>query len=115
LFIEILIGVYAHDNFIRPYAGDFLVVILLYCIIRTILNLPVVWVAVSVLLFSCFVEWTQFIKLADRLQLPRHSLARILLGDYFTWTDIGCYSCGIITVLAIEKATGSLHSRDYLL
>ena|SRR5712675_3116640 len=100
--IEMLIGLYAHDRIIRPYGGDFLVVILLYCLIRTFLRLPVLYIAGSVLLFSYFVEWTQYVKLADRLNLGRHSIARVLLGDYFTWMDIGCYTLGILIILSIE-------------
>jgi hypothetical protein len=101
--IEMLIGLYAHDEIIRPYGGDFLVVILLYCLVRAFLRLPVLPVAGSILLFSYFVEWTQYIKLADRLHLGRHSVARVLLGDYFTWVDIGCYTLGILTILSLER------------
>jgi len=31
LLIEILIALFVHDEFIRPYVGDALVVIVLYC------------------------------------------------------------------------------------
>jgi Protein of unknown function (DUF2809) len=103
LFIEILIGVYMHDQIIRPYGGDFLIVIMLYCMGRAFLNLRVILVAFSVLLFSYFIEWTQYLKLANWLHLPRHSLGRILIGDYFAWTDIICYTLGILTVLIIER------------
>jgi hypothetical protein len=102
LLIEIIIGAFMHDRFIRPYAGDFLVVILLYTFVRAFFNLQVIPAALVVLLFSYFVEWTQYLKLADHLQLSHHSLSRVLLGDYFTWTDILCYTAGIITVIAIE-------------
>jgi hypothetical protein len=93
-----------HDQFIRPYGGDFLAVILLYCIIRTFFNIPQWQVAGFVLLFSYVIEWLQYMKLADRLRLRPHSISRVLLGDYFTWTDILTYTLGILTVLAIEKA-----------
>jgi hypothetical protein len=32
---EVLIGTYMHDAIIRPYGGDFLVVILIYCIVKS--------------------------------------------------------------------------------
>ncbi len=38
LVVEILIAVYVHDRFIRPYFGDVLVVILVYCFLKTFLN-----------------------------------------------------------------------------
>jgi hypothetical protein len=92
-----------HDRFIRPYAGDFLVVILLYCFVRACFNLRVFPVASGVLLFSYLVEWTQYLKLADHLSLAHNSLARILIGDYFSWTDMLCYTGGFIVIIFFEK------------
>jgi len=31
-FVEAVIARYMHDSFIRPFGGDFLVVILMYCL-----------------------------------------------------------------------------------
>ena len=42
LGVEIFIGACMHDAVIRPYGGDVLVVILLYCLIRSFWQLPVV-------------------------------------------------------------------------
>jgi hypothetical protein len=103
LLIEIMIGAFMHDRFIRPYAGDFLVVILLYCFVRAFFNFQVIPVAIGVLLFSYFIEWTKYLKLADHLKLSHYSLSRILLGDYFSWTDILCYTAGILTVMVFER------------
>jgi len=102
LFIEVVIGVYVHDCFVRPYAGDFLVVILLYCIVRAWVNLRVITVALTVLLFSWFIEWLQYLKLADHLPWGHRTTIQLLLGNYFSWTDICCYTSGIIVVLAVE-------------
>ena len=102
-----------HDRYIRPYGGDFLAVILLYCMIRTFLNIPPRPVAGFVLLFSYFIEWLQYMKLADHLQLRPHSVSRILLGDYFTWTDILTYTLGIATMLVMEKV--NLYYKDSLI
>ena len=35
LLAEVLIALYLHDALIRPYGGDFLVVILLYCFVKS--------------------------------------------------------------------------------
>jgi hypothetical protein len=106
LFIEILIGLFVHDGYIRPYGGDFLVVILLYCLIKTIFDLPTLTVASSVLLFAYMVEWSQYLKLADDLHLSRPGLARTILGDYFSWTDMGCYTMGFVCIILVEKYIG---------
>jgi hypothetical protein len=101
--VEIFIGARMHDRIIRPYGGDYLVVILLYCFFRSFWAVPIVVTAVSVLVFSYAVEVSQYFHLADRLGLTGPSLARTLLGTSFTWTDMLVYTLGILTVLAIEK------------
>src|ERR1700743_552841 len=92
LSVEIFIAACMHDSIIRPYGGDFLVVILLYCLVRSFLNSPVLPTSLGVLLFAYLIETTQYFKLADHLGLKAHSLARTLIGDYFTWTDILSYT-----------------------
>ena len=37
LCVEILIGAFVHDQFIRPYLGDVLVILLLCCFMRILL------------------------------------------------------------------------------
>jgi hypothetical protein len=104
LGVEIYIGARVHDSIIRPYGGDFLVVILLYCLVRSFWDLPVPVAAGSVLVFSYLVEASQYFNLADRLGFRGHSVMRIILGSYFTWTDILCYTLGILSVLTAESA-----------
>ena len=107
--MEILIGAFVHDSFIRPYGGDYLVVIFLYCLVLSFLNLSVRLAAILVLLFSYLIETLQYFHFADRLGLKGSSLARILLGSYFSWVDIGCYTLGIITVIALETVKRNFH------
>jgi len=38
LLAEGFIERYVHDNLIRPYVGDLLVVVLIYCLIKSFLN-----------------------------------------------------------------------------
>ena len=52
LLVEILIAVYVRDALIRPYGGDFLVVIMLYGFARAFVNLPKLLIAIAVWLFS---------------------------------------------------------------
>ena len=101
--VEIFIGAKMHDRIIRPYVGDFIVVILLYCFIRSCLAVPVFPTALLVLVFSYVVEVSQYFHLADRLGFREPSLARTLLGTYFTWIDMLVYTLGILTVLGVEQ------------
>jgi uncharacterized protein DUF2809 len=106
LGVEIFIGACMHDQIIRPYGGDFLVVILLYCVVRSFWNSTVLVTAVMVLLFSYLLEISQYFKLADHLGLKAHSLVRILLGSYFSWTDMFVYTLGILLVVRLERSIG---------
>jgi hypothetical protein len=103
LLVEILIAVFAHDRFVRPYVGDYLVVIFLYCFARSFLNLPYIAIAVSVLLFSYLVEVTQYFHLIARLGWQHSRLAHLILGSGFEWIDLLAYTLGIITVLLLER------------
>lgn len=102
--IEVLIALYVSDRFIRPYGGDYLVVILLYCAIRSVVNSSAHKVAAGVLLFSYFIEVLQYYRLVDRLGLSGNKLAKTVIGYGFSWWDILAYTVGIVTVLLVERS-----------
>ena len=104
LFItEIAIALFLHDEFIRPYVGDYLVVILLYCMVRTIYQAPTIKVAIAVLVFSYLIETGQYFHLVNLLGLQHNKLARIVIGTSFAWSDIIAYTLGILTVIILDK------------
>lgn len=103
LGIEILIARYARDRIIRPYGGDFLVVILLYTALRSFTQLSIYMTCISVLLFSYGIEILQYFNLADKVGFKQGSVPYILLGNYFTWADIICYTLGIGAVVLLER------------
>src|SRR5687768_15749427 len=74
--IEVLIALFVRDNFVRPYLGDVLVVILIYCFIRSFLRLPVFTVAVFVLLFSFTIEFLQYLNIVETLGLEKSPIVR---------------------------------------
>lgn len=101
--IEILIALYVHDQIIRPYVGDILVVILIYCSVKAFLNTPVLPTALSVLAFSFTIEGLQYLKIVNLLGLQHSKLARTVIGTSFAWADILSYIIGILLVLLFEK------------
>ncbi|MDB5132031.1 MAG: hypothetical protein JWR02_1780 [Mucilaginibacter sp.] len=104
LFIaEVLIGAYMHDTIIRPYGGDFFVVILMYCIIKSFFNLPVLQTACYVLIFAYTVEISQYFHLVNLLSLQNNRMAKILLGTSFSVTDLLAYSLGALLVIITES------------
>lgn len=102
-FIELAIALFMHDRFVRPYVGDFLVVIFLYCLLQSFFKLPYMQVAVAVLLFSYGIEVSQYFHLIEYLGLQHSRLAHWILGSGFTWIDLVAYTLGILLVVAIER------------
>src|SRR6478735_2938167 len=97
--IEVLIASYLHDPIIRPYIGDLLVVILLYCLLKSFVNISVMKAAIFVLLFAYVVEFLQYLNLIKYLGLQKSGLANIVLGNYFEWIDMIAYTIGIALVV----------------
>lgn len=100
---EVFIAMFVRDRIIRPYAGDFLVVILLYCFLKSFLNISVVNAAFSVLLFASFIEVLQILNLANLPWLEHRKLVLVVLGSHFEWLDMLAYLLGVLVILCIEK------------
>jgi Protein of unknown function (DUF2809) len=110
--IEILIALFAHDRIVRPYMGDFFVVILIYCFLRSFLDTSVLTTSLSVLAFSYAVEILQYFNIAERSGLQNSRLAGIIIGSSFEWIDLISYTAGIGLVLYIEKIiAGKTHIK----
>jgi len=104
LALEILIARFAHDQLIRPYAGDFLATILLYCLLKAVWPAPVRRVALVALLLSYAIELAQLAHLLHWLGWQHVPVARLLLGSQFAWGDMLAYSLGAAAVLGLEQA-----------
>jgi hypothetical protein len=110
LSIEVLIAIFIHDNFVRPYIGDVLVVILIYCFLKAFIKLPVLTTAIIVLLFAFTIEILQYFNFVENLGLEGSEIARTVLGTAFTWTDLIAYTAGIIIVLLTELTRSRIKS-----
>ena len=102
--VEVLIAMYMHDAIIRPFGGDYLVVMLVYCFVKSFINSPVVPTALYVLLFSYLVEISQYFHLVSLLGLQNSKLACTIMGTYFSFVDLLCYTLGVLTIIIIEKS-----------
>ncbi|NUY81287.1 DUF2809 domain-containing protein [Flavobacterium sp. MAH-1] len=108
LFVtEVLIALYVHDDFVRPYVGDLLVVILIYAFGRTFFKISVNLAAVGTLAFAFFVEFLQFFQIVDKLDLRGNKVARVVIGTSFAWEDLAMYVAGMVIVLLVEKLRSS--------
>ena len=101
--IEVLIALFVNDKFIRPYLGDVLVVILIYCFLKSFLRMPVLSAAISVLVFAFTIEFLQFLNIVEKLSLEEYKIARTVIGTSFSWIDLLTYIAGIVIVIAVEK------------
>jgi hypothetical protein len=102
-FIEIAIALFVRDRFVRPYVGDVLVVILMYCFVKTFLRLPVLPVALSVLGFAFLIEALQLLRIVEVLGLQNSPVARTVIGTSFEWPDVLAYTIGCGIILMLEK------------
>ncbi|MEO6132367.1 MAG: DUF2809 domain-containing protein [Saprospiraceae bacterium] len=108
--IEVVIAFFIHDHLIRPYIGDALVVVLLYCLIKSLLKLNVLIVVLFVLIFSFAVEFMQYMNIVAKLGLQNSKIARTVIGTSFSWIDLLTYIAGAAIVIIVEK----FYSRDNL-
>ncbi len=102
-FIEVFIAVFINDSFIRPFVGDVLVVILIYCFVKTFGNLDSSIAALSVFIFACTIEILQYFNIVEKIGLQNSKIATIILGNTFDWKDIFAYLLGIIIIILLEN------------
>jgi hypothetical protein len=102
LVIEIIIAVFIHDQFIRPFFGDFLAVIFVYCGLR-IFNQHILKTALFSLLIAFFIEILQYFKFIEITGLIKYKILAVVIGNSFSWLDILAYSFGFAFILLIEN------------
>ena len=100
--IEVLIATYLKYGFIRYTFGDYLVVILLYCFIKSFIKATPIIVAIPVLIISYLIEILQLINILDTLNLNNNHLLKLIFGSTFQISDLVAYTLGTLTVLIIE-------------
>lgn len=99
---ELYIGFFVKDQFIRPYGGDFLVVILIYAVLRTFWKAKKTTIAIVVLLFAYAVEIAQYFKIVERLKLSEYRSAEVLIGTSFSWEDLLAYTLGVALIYLLD-------------
>ncbi len=106
LTIEILIALFVHDRFVRPYMGDVLVVVVLYFLVRTLLPEGCKCLPVFLFVFATGIEFLQYLNLVELLGLSDSRLLRTVLGSVFDVKDILCYGIGCAALQAGELIQG---------
>ncbi len=102
LVTEVLIALFVRDKFLRPYGGDILVVILLYCFVRILWPRGVMLLPLWVFLLAAGIEILQLFSFVERIGLGDHALAQILFGTTFSAVDLICYAAGGLLCAGFE-------------
>ncbi len=110
--IEVIIALYVHDDFIRPYIGDILVVILLYMFVRIWFPKGIRFLPLYIFLFSILTEWLQYIQIVKLLGLSDVTIFKVLIGSTFDWKDIICYGIGSFVCFIIPLTYHQIHKNE---
>ena len=98
---ETLIALFVHDSFVRPFFGDFLVVILMYSFFR-IYTSNIIKTAFFCLSIAYFIEMLQYFKFIEITGLIKYTVLAIVIGNSFAWGAILAYTLGILAILIFE-------------
>ena len=89
--------------FVKAYAGDVLWALMVFFGLASIVNQwSIKAIALATLLFSFSIEFSQLyhVPWIDNLRATR--LGALVLGFSFVWSDLLCYSIGVILGFLIE-------------
>ena len=100
--VEVLIGKYLNDPFIRPFGGDVLVVVLIYAFLRTFIHTNNRKLALGVLLFACLIEFLQKLNYVAWFGLENNKLMCTLMGTSFSVYDLLAYFAGYLICLCFK-------------
>lgn len=109
LLVEIVIALFVRDNFVRPVLGDVLAVMLVYCAVLAIVDLPRILAAVFAFLIGVVIEAMQYLDALTALGLQHNPVARTVLGTTFSWGDIVAYAAGAVLALVADRAWRKRH------
>lgn len=104
--VELVIAIWIHDTLIRPFVGDILVVMLLFCLLRAVIQINNQHLILAVLIFSYAVEIGQYFQLAQWLGLAQYTIARIVIGSTFDGMDLVAYTLGALLLSATHIIAG---------
>lgn len=105
--VEVSIALWVQDRFIRPYLGDFLVVILLYTFVMSWVKANPYAVAIGVLFFAFAIEMAQYYDLITFLGWQHVRLAVVVLGSSFAVEDLVAYVLGVAFVMSLVFFTST--------
>lgn len=101
--IEVCIALFVNDRIIRPYGGDFLVVIMIYHFLKAFVHMRYQLLLPLVLVFAYAIELCQLFNIVELLGLKDNVLLRTVIGTSFSWGDMVAYTLGVGLCYMIER------------
>lgn len=102
LTAEVLIALFVHDSFVRPFLGDVLAVITVYALARAIFPKKPAALSAIVTAFAFAVELVQLTGLSSLF--GEGSFPAVLAGACFDPLDLLCYLVGGLVCAAADFA-----------
>jgi len=109
--VLVMIALFVKDSFIRPFLGDVLVVIWLYCLVSSVWALEPKHLVALLVVFAFMIEVSQYLQILRWLDLESYAVLRIVLGATFDWLDLLAYSIGGITCLVFERIPAGFYTE----
>lgn len=100
LAVEIFIALFVNDDFVRPFVGDVLVVILIYCFLRIFLDFRYWKIAFGVLILAFTIEILQYFDYVKMLGLENNRILSAALGRTFAVEDFAAYFAGFLLIIS---------------
>ncbi|MGJ8761412.1 DUF2809 domain-containing protein [Polaribacter sp. AHE13PA] len=102
LIIEVLIERFA-TGFIRFTIGDYLAVMLVYTLIKSILRISIEKAILITFIIAFSIEFLQLSDLQNNFPAAYSKTLKIILGTSFSFGDLVAYSLGIISIILVER------------
>jgi len=99
---EVFIALYVHDTIVRPFIGDILVIILIYCFIKSFLKAEAKLLPLFIFAFAVIVEILQYFNIVHLLGLQDHTIIKIIIGSVFDIKDVLCYFIGMVILFIYQ-------------
>ncbi|MBL8021849.1 MAG: DUF2809 domain-containing protein [Leptospirales bacterium] len=97
-----IVLLFSKQPFVRGFVGDTLIVVLLYCLAKTLCDVSSWKLAMAVLIFSFTIEGIQFLRLAELLGISKEPLVRLTIGAYFDPLDLLAYLLGTASIYLVD-------------
>jgi hypothetical protein len=102
LFCVFIVLFFSDFPFIRGFLGDAVIVILLFSFIKIFYNIDSLKLSFALIIFSYFIEFTQYLKIIPLLGFKENFLTRIIFGSVFDPFDLLAYTLGGISAYFID-------------